>query len=322
MHPQQLVAVAPGRHLNLVCIGEGSPTILFESGMGEPTSTWALVQSVIGRERKACSYDRKGIGFSDGGDGDGSAASAVADLEVLLAAALIEPPYVLVGQSYGAMIARLYYYRHPENVSGMVLVDPSIEEQSEGMRMVSPRAFNQEDWKALGDATNQLRERCILAAQPRIEPGHPEVDSCVVAPPEGTPPDLVAGYLDMQRYARFQRAQQAEELAFDSTSVEQLRGARRSFGSLPLVVLSRSRDTSAIRTWETPRLRAARENIWFGLHRWLSDASSAGEHRVIEDSTHALHLSNPESVVAAIRDVVVASSAVSATRAKSLHEGP
>jgi hypothetical protein len=32
-HPQRLVEVEPGRRLNLYCIGKGSPTVVFESGL-------------------------------------------------------------------------------------------------------------------------------------------------------------------------------------------------------------------------------------------------------------------------------------------------
>ena len=61
--PQRLVEVVPGRRMNLVCAGTGSPTVVFESGMAEPTGTWALVQPVIARVTRACSYDRDAVGF-------------------------------------------------------------------------------------------------------------------------------------------------------------------------------------------------------------------------------------------------------------------
>ena len=43
--PQRLVEVEPGRRLNLYCIGEGSPTVIFDSGLAEPTSTWFQVKT-------------------------------------------------------------------------------------------------------------------------------------------------------------------------------------------------------------------------------------------------------------------------------------
>ena len=302
---QRLVELAPGRHLNLVCVGAGAPTILFESGMGEPTSTWARVQPEVAKKTRACSYDRAGVGFSDPG-GDGSPATIVGDLEKLLAAAEIAPPYVLVAQSYGGLPARLYYYRHPEQIAGMVLVDASVEEQGEGFRIVSPRALDRDGWRALGDPGRALRKRCIAAAKAEggIANDDPDYKSCVVDPPKGTPEALVAGYLEMQRHLPFQQAQGNEEDAFDGPAANQLRAERRGAPDLPLIVLTRSQDTSPLRNWETPHLREARYRVWTGLHRLIADSSSRGEQRIVPDSTHGMQLSNPDAVIAAIDDVL------------------
>ena len=306
LKPQRLVEVAPGRRMNLVCLGEGRPTVVFESGMAEPTGTWARVQPAIAKKTRACSYDRDGVMFSDDAGGDGSAATIVADLEKLLAAAQIEPPYVLVGQSYGGMPARLYFYEHPEQVAGMVLVDPSSEEQDEGFRLVSPRALDRAGWRALRDPGVADRKRCIekAGAEGGIALDDPDYKTCVVDPPKGTPEELIAPYREMQRHLAFQHAQGREEATVFDASADQLRRARRGARDLPLIVLSRSADAGPLRSWETQRLREARYRVWTGLHQAIADSSSRGEHRLVPDSTHAMHLSNPEAVIAAIDDVL------------------
>ena len=64
--PQRMVAVAPGRRMNIYCLGHGSPTVVLDAGMGDSTISWALVQKPIARTTRVCSYDRAGLGFSDG----------------------------------------------------------------------------------------------------------------------------------------------------------------------------------------------------------------------------------------------------------------
>ncbi len=301
--PQRLIEVEPGRRLNLVCLGEGKTTVLFEAGMGEPTSTWSLVQPRVAKHWRTCSYDREGVGFSDSGTGDGSSARIVDDLVRLLERAEIGPPYLLVAQSYGGMSARLFYYRYPERVAGMVLVEPASEEQGEWFRMVSPRMLDLRGWQALGDEGRALRQRCMTSAEAGIAPGSEDYTACVVDPPAGTPKQLVPAYLEMQTRLAFQRAQGAEEVAFAGASVEQLRRARRSLGDLPLIILTRAPDAAPLRPWETLHLRAARDRVWTNLHRWLADGSSRGEQRIIADASHALHLSHPDAVVQAIEDI-------------------
>jgi pimeloyl-ACP methyl ester carboxylesterase len=51
----------------------------------------------------------------------------VFELHLLLEASAIAPPYVLVGQSVGGMLARLYAEQFDNDVVGVVLVDPMHE---------------------------------------------------------------------------------------------------------------------------------------------------------------------------------------------------
>jgi Predicted hydrolases or acyltransferases (alpha/beta hydrolase superfamily) len=301
--PQHLVEVEPGRRLNLVCSGKGSPTVVFDIGVGDPAGDWSLVQPKVATFTRACSYDRAGIGFSDGSAGHGSSAEIVADLKRMLAKASIDPPYILVGQSYGGMNVRLYYYLHPEEVKGLVLVEPAHEDQDEGFRMLSPRALSRTDWVALREPGRLSREKCIEAASRDALHERDKFKDCVVDPPKTLPDAVKPMWLNMQFSEKFQRAQGAEEEAVFAESVQQLRTHRRGFGNLPVIVLSRSADDRPLRDWETKHLRAARYQFWLDLHRGLADSSSRGEQRIVPKSDHLLMLSQPEAVVTAVKDV-------------------
>ncbi len=111
------------RRLALYCAGTGSPTVILEAGLGADHSSWALVQPGIAALTRVCSYDRAGLGASDGTVVGRTGADIVADLEELLAQSGESGPYILVGHSFGALFVRLYTAAHPDDVLGIVLVD-------------------------------------------------------------------------------------------------------------------------------------------------------------------------------------------------------
>lgn len=121
-----------GRALYLDCTGHGGPTVVIESGLA---AEWAAVQSAVAAGTRVCSYDRPD---SPGGHSDPTAIrtaqEVVDDLHALLAAAGEAGPYVLVGHSMGGLYVQLFAYQHPDEVAGLVLVDPTPEEFSAGLR--------------------------------------------------------------------------------------------------------------------------------------------------------------------------------------------
>jgi pimeloyl-ACP methyl ester carboxylesterase len=112
-----------GRYLYFECVGSGSPTVLLEAGFGGSTKVWRDVQPRLGTVTRTCSYDRAGLGGSEQVPGVHDAGDEIDDLERVLERADIDPPYVLVGHSYGGLLARLFAHEHPEDVAGVVLVD-------------------------------------------------------------------------------------------------------------------------------------------------------------------------------------------------------
>ena len=112
-----------GRRLYVECVGSGSPTVLLEAGFGGTSRDWTLLLPEIGRTTRTCAYDRAGLGDSDAMPGVHDAGDEIRDLERLLDRGRIEPPYVLVGHSYGGLLARLFAHAHPDETGGVVLID-------------------------------------------------------------------------------------------------------------------------------------------------------------------------------------------------------
>lgn len=111
--------------LFLMCQGQGTPTVIFEHGFGDTLVSWEDVPAAIATETRVCLYDRLGVGFSDNAPTASrrTTADQVADLALLLQAAAVEGPYVLVGHSQGGMNAALFAHTYPDDVVGVVLVD-------------------------------------------------------------------------------------------------------------------------------------------------------------------------------------------------------
>jgi pimeloyl-ACP methyl ester carboxylesterase len=117
------------RRLNLRCIGKGQPTVIFEAGMGDTIDTWTRVQPIIAQETCTVSYDRAGLGESEPVPQPRVVSELVNDLCGLLELEGIRGPYIMVGHSFGAQLARLFATRQITPVVGMILIDPSHEDK-------------------------------------------------------------------------------------------------------------------------------------------------------------------------------------------------
>jgi Alpha/beta hydrolase family len=95
-----------GYRLNINCTGDGSPTVILDSGLGEPALSWMGVQSGVERFTRVCSYDRAGYGHSDPGPHPRSSLQVARELHALLQKSQTPGPYVLVGHSFGGYKVR------------------------------------------------------------------------------------------------------------------------------------------------------------------------------------------------------------------------
>jgi len=134
--PGQLVAIGDGRSLFLHCEGTGSPTVILEAGFERDSSDWSEVQSPLSRATRTCAYDRAGLGNSLPIPGVHDAADEIAELNELLEAADIPPPYVLVGHSYGGLLVRLFAHASPLVTAGVVLLDSMGRNQDRRLRAI------------------------------------------------------------------------------------------------------------------------------------------------------------------------------------------
>ena len=118
--PGQLIDVGKYR-LHLYVAGEASPTIVLDHSLGG-LDGYFLIEK-LSKFARVCIYDRAGYGWSDHSPYSRTSYQIVKELDTLLVQAGIEPPYILVGNSFGSYNVRLYSHLFPQKVLGMVLTD-------------------------------------------------------------------------------------------------------------------------------------------------------------------------------------------------------
>src|SRR5262249_48526180 len=113
-----------GHKLHMLIVGECGPTVVLESGLPGGLG-WQEVRQEVGRFARVVTYDRAGIGQSEPGPHPRDARQITTELHTALHAAGLRPPYLLVGHSMGGPYIRVFAAKYPQEVSGLVLVDPS-----------------------------------------------------------------------------------------------------------------------------------------------------------------------------------------------------
>lgn len=100
----------------------GDPVVVILTGAGDTARSWLPVQAMLSAEVRVISYERSGVGTSDPGS-PRTLAGMVGELDELLATLAPKDRVVLVGHSFGALVARVYARRAPDRVAGLVLLD-------------------------------------------------------------------------------------------------------------------------------------------------------------------------------------------------------
>jgi pimeloyl-ACP methyl ester carboxylesterase len=121
--PPSRLSRTPHGLRSLVSQGVGTPTVVFESGLGNGKEVWSSVFHAISEKTHAIAYDRAGYGQSERSRLARDGHQLVRELRAMLHTEKIPPPYVLVGHSLGGTIVKLFARTYPNEVAGVVLVD-------------------------------------------------------------------------------------------------------------------------------------------------------------------------------------------------------
>lgn len=292
--PGQMVDV-DGNLIHIRCEGNGSPTVIMEAGSGDCSLSWALVQKNVSPFVRVCSYDRQGYGWSDPVPGTVTARSVTTRLHTLLSRAHITPPYVLVGHSLGGVYVRYYAHQYPDEVSGMVLVDPG----SEWQMARTGENFTREMRAAIAGKALELREMGEKSARGTFARNLSLVEGyCNPRLPEE---EFRAYRALWATRPTFWEACAAEGEAAFSVWDETARENITSLGNIPLVVISSDTDMG----FSVDPNENTRANLVFRmLQKEMAAESPNGSYLIAKNSSHYVQIDKPEIVTGAIADVV------------------
>lgn len=270
-YPGRLIAVGDHR-LHLHCLGEGAPTVVFESGIGGFSIEWRDLQARLAQGQRVCAYDRAGYGWSEHVGAPRDAARSADELHALLAAAQETGPFLLVGHSYGGFILRWFARRHEREVAGLVLLDSSAPEQF---------------------------ERLPSGALPRVPEGAPRRALRMPRLPDGFPAADSTTALALMMLPKAQLATLAELRGFADSAHALARAPARRM-RVPVLVVSRGRAV-----FDAAAGGAASEAVWRRMQSDMTRISSHAAQWVAHGAGHLVHLDRPDVVERAVASLGV-----------------
>jgi pimeloyl-ACP methyl ester carboxylesterase len=287
--PGRLVNVAgtgerSERRLHLICLGQGEPTVIFESSIFGSALSSRAARDEVSAYTRVCSYDRMGMGWSDPGPATISIGQLTDDLERLTRQAEIRPPYILVPASIGGLTAELFARRHPDRVAGLVFVDAgnSIIEERVAKRL----------------NCLEVEAACLIKTSARI-------GVLRLFDPLGLRKEH--SFEAEQTMARLYRTEPMTTLCgvargFRMTT-EELRAAPQLSPRIPLIVLVHEKPDGLF----PPGLASYAKSVdrdWLDLQQRFAQRASRGRWRVVQGSDHLIGNSQPHAVAVAVLEML------------------
>jgi pimeloyl-ACP methyl ester carboxylesterase len=280
--PGRLVDIG-GRRLHVLAVGEGRPTVVFESGGGGGSAVQDLVvQRLVAAFARAIIYDRAGLGWSDPPPRPLTFHDQVDDLDRLLRNGGVPGPYVFVPESFGSLVVIDYAAKHPERIAGIVFVD-GVDPQLWFPAMI-------EQSTASADARNALTKAAWHLGLVRLGFSKLAPDWVWRLPPK----------IQGQMIALYSRPSPGYAEALEAYRITPV--SQRPFlppgalGDRPLVVLYHGKVSAAL----SDRF----ERGWLASQQRLTQLSRRGQAIMVPNADHELAQEEPDRVAAAVKIVL------------------
>lgn len=273
-----------GHKLHYMKKGDTSPTVVFESGLGEGAVSWFKIQDKVSEYAATISYDRAGIGWSERGDNPKSVSAISGDLEKLLENADAKKPYVIVLHSFAGLTLRDFITKNSKDISGLIFVDASHPDQFNRL----PKKEGGDSKEDLGFIVGLMNEFGIV----RLFSDHQYSNTKA-----SNPVNLRLNALSHQSIsATMEEMQNFNSIAADAGKIS-------TFGDIPLVVIT----GASPQRWKKEASSDARKNsasIWMNLQKDLLNLSSNSTHIIANKSGHFVQMDEPEIIIQEIKKML------------------
>lgn len=308
---KESVELPDGRTLHLVCMGQGSPTVVLTAGAGAWGLTWNKVQGGVAKTTRTCAWDRAGFGLSTPPASPQTVDQSTSDLQAALRVGGIAGPYVLVGHSLGGYESLLLADREQDSVAGMVLVDPSFPDQLAALTSAAPAQAGY--MLSLPNPLRSFLGKCSAALKAgTLRVGGPDPDNCLHPQwPADYPPELAAALSRLPATATAGQMLAAWDTMLFFGSPQLLESdaklavnPARNYGAMPLIVLTHTvfqppDGFPAAAAAEIP----AEEAAWNEGHDALAALSTRGVNARVPGAPHFIQDVKPQVVIDAIEQV-------------------
>ena len=286
-----------GRSLNIYCSGSGSPSVILDTGGSAPGYSNMPLQRLIAKETRACWFDRAGLGWSDPSPVTQTSAAIAADLHELLRAVKMDPPYILVGQSFSGFNVRVFTKAHPSEVAGVVLLDSVQEDQQQ----YEPRSTLAPVNRLPAVVRGGLCRATPLAAKIGL--------IRLVMSASGPDRRVPSGFTPSEAIVLHRLESQPKAIVASSgcdvweKSAAEAREAG-SLGDVRLVVLTAGKPMTVGNPEDDRDIQAFPE-IWVPqLQPRLAALSTRGRQVIVKESSHAIAGDMPSAAVEAVRQIL------------------
>jgi len=274
-----------GRQLLLHQSGSGGPAVVFAAGAGCVGLDYWNIHDQVSRFTTSVLYDRAGTGWSDQVELPRSATVVVDELRSLLRAAGVPAPYLLVGHSLGGIYTRRYAQRFPNEVAGLLFLEPAHE----GLPAIMPKQT----------LLAKLRQSfAVLRVFLQLKKFYRGLfEKMFVQWPDSMREQLIAYHLRSWRTG-------LHEVKNQNELYDEVRGGG-DMPDVPLLVLI-AMGIDHFQTAFVPESYVREMNdAKCVLYTALADSVPRGEHRVLDNAGHVtIHTDRPDAVVQAIRDLL------------------
>lgn len=271
-----------GYRLHLYSSGKGSPSVVFDAGLSGTSLGWSLVQNEVSKFTQVCSFDRAGYAWSDESSLERTSINMARELYSLLKHADIDPPYLLVGHSFGGCNALLFAHLYPKETFGVVLVD-SVHENMLNVLPEEPQSCS----KKTINHPFFIWLRAALGFE-RLKGPSKEIVNMFSPLPKYEKQVYLA-----QMYKAGYAMTVAKELASFSESLYQLDSSNIHLQDKPLFVISSGKYSCK-----------EEDDLWYSLQKDLLLKSSRSKHIIAEESDHMINHHQPAVISQAIRNMI------------------